>query len=617
MRTESSNIRHLTDTNRMGHTCANLNGELFFIWGGQTAPEMSSGQAASAAGPTRNSHLWIYETLTGYWCKRQCAGDCPPYLTGSTSALIGQKMYVFGGHSTVHENWLNCLYCLDLDSLTWTDLGARAKVEPTKPIRADKCSSWAHAGRLYVFGGYGWSQLEHLLQLQDRQKDLQLASDQRWPQFGWNNQLVEFEPSQNLWRWPSYSGRCPSARAAHSGALVDNKYYLFGGRDSCQRLNDLYQLDMDSMHWTQIAVIAEPTLCLQPRPVGRLARDHSQEASTSRPSHLVQTATNELEDADDDDDDDDDEAGEPDEQDFPIAACSSRPACSRTGANTIGDADNNNNNNSSEFECTDTEEDDDNNYDGSLDRPHASSLLERWSLASETSSSLLNGGEQNCSIETRADMADGGQQSQQNQPADEPDGERRQAIAQTSDEQRQQDAPELAVGPQLEADDATMADTVEQQVPVGRSFCSFTPISKSELLLFGGISSQDKTLDDCWLFNVDSRRWSQLDLRSKQARLWHTAARTRNNELVVIGGSCSSKVDEFCSDVLILALEPKSLKRLALDSAARSVKMRSINRISNIPSTIYKLVKLRKQAIALTMRRNNSSARANQLNQAT
>lgn len=553
MRVETSSIKELPDMHRMGHTCANLNGELFFVWGGV--------DDKVAYVTTRNNDLWIYETITGYCRRRICSGECPPHLSASSSALINQKMYVFGGHSTSLDNWLNSLYCLDLDTFVWKDLGSQAKGEPTKPIRSDKCVSWSHHGRFYVFGGYGWSQIEHLLQLLDQQKDLQLTPDHRWPKFGWNNQLVEYNPVDNTWRWPSYTGKCPSARAAHSGALMGDKYYLFGGRDSRERLNDLYTLDMKTFEWSQIAVVSDPT-------------GHSR---LDRPiRHLLEPAESEQQDDADNEDVMDEmrrEAISVEEELTPSPSAGLQESSNRLGLD-----------NTAELNYDDDDDDEDEDGDEyPTEYPHPSHLLERWSLSSNQPASCSTSLDHpNClhmnlhsmDIDEARDHSSSDDNSDQND----------------LDQQHQQS---------VEPIDPPAA------TPVGRSFSSFTPISDRDIMLYGGVSSQDENLADCWLFNTERACWTQLDLKNKHSRLWHTGARTKNNEVVIIGGSNSDKVDEFCSDVVTISTEPKSLKRLALDSVSRSIRMRSIHKMKNLPSTIGKLIKLRKQAMALTMRRHH------------
>lgn len=248
MRIETSSISTLSEMHRIGHTCANLYGDSLIIWGGVNK------RVAYLTSP--NPYLWIYDTSTGLFKSTICTGECPPYLCGATSSLIGEKMYIFGGQSIANNDWTNSMYCLDLDTCVWQDLGSHARAEPSKPICSDKGTSWSFNGRLFMFGGYGNLHIEHFSQLLDKQQDLQIVPDQRCPQYGWNNQLVEFNPNNNTWYWPTYSGKAPSARAAHSGALIGSEYYIFGGRGRQGRMNDLYILNMNTLQWNSVMTIA-------------------------------------------------------------------------------------------------------------------------------------------------------------------------------------------------------------------------------------------------------------------------------------------------------------------------------------------------------------------------
>lgn len=566
----------------MGHTCANLNGELFFIWGGANDNLSSTSRA--------DSQLWIYETLTGYWRRRECTGECPPHLSGSTCSLIGRKMYVFGGHSSAQDNWLNNLFCLDLDTFEWKDLGSKIRAEPTKPIRCDKCSSWTFNGRFYIFGGYGWSQIEHLSQLHDRQKDLQLVADHRWPKFGWNNQLVEFDPRENTWRWPSYAGKCPSARAAHSGAMMESKYYLFGGRNSQERLNDLYSFDMHTFEWTRIAIIEDQIGPISSTSLivhgSNLPFDFSDSAEQNNRTSELDERNIEPHSVMEIDDDDGDVLNSSDDESDRFSRAQGVaphqldiPLDPNNSSHEEGDI-------SDRLECAN----------------------QRWSLGSlelpETSNSSLD-----CSVEA-VEVHDLGDNSADDEESADPraaiidwpsrDQDLDQLDHQLLDQRFVDESPNV---PQESTTQNNLMIQTQASVPLARSFCSFTPISSNDIVLYGGISKQDKILDDCWIFDIERTRWTQLDLKHKRPRLWHSAARTRNRELVIIGGSCSVKVDEFCSEVLTISSEPKSLKRLSLDSVARSIRIKSVMESRSLPSTIGKLIRLRKQAIALTMRR--------------
>uniref|UniRef100_A0A6G1SKK6 Kelch domain-containing protein 1 n=1 Tax=Aceria tosichella TaxID=561515 RepID=A0A6G1SKK6_9ACAR len=673
MRTEISSVAELPEMHRMGHTCTNLNGDLIFVWGG------TSEDVAYSKAP--NTDLWIYETLTGYWRHRKCSGECPPYLSSCSSALIGQKMFIFGGHSSAQDNWLNCLYCLDLDTFVWRDLGAQARAEPAKPIRSDKNVAWSYGNKMYVFGGYGWSQVEHYLELTDKQADLQLVPDFRWPKYGWNNQLVEYNPADKTWRWPSYKGKCPSARAAHSGALMGDKYFVFGGRDSQERLNDLYTFDMKTFEWQRIAVfsaasnnsISTDRQLITRWPIGHLL-DGPGEPSNGQQhnnNNSVQVGV-ELDNEDSDDDEHIDPAAdenhrqlveemhgvEVEEEDSwnPHPSSSAEQGADNismdqiTGETTMIIESNQN-----------AAEDDD---DDDFEYPHPSHLLERWSLSSRNPHNMTHNGSNR---QLGSSMDDGNNNGDNNDNADsdclyetqhnqhqqdqeqnfmsvtdrsQPGQQQEPMLATTNQDHRQQveeeglraqqgndelghnqqlahgihdqqaDRQDRAGGPPVSpvVDHAAIGTIPSAPtMPAGRSFCSLTPISDENILLFGGVDSNDRNLDDCWLFNICKNQWTQItDYKHKRSRLWHTGAKTKQNEIVIMGGSSSEKIDEYCTDVFVMSFEPKSLKRLALDAVSRSVRIKTIQRTKGLPSTLVKLIKLRKQAMALTMRRSAS-----------
>lgn len=598
MRAETSSVRDLPEMHLMGHTCATLNGELVFVWGGTNEKV--------AYLTTKNTHLWIYDTLTGYWRKRHCSGECPPYLSCSTSSLIGQKMYVFGGYWTVQDDWLNCLYCLNLETFEWTDLGSRATGVPTKPIRSDKCVSWTYNKRFYVFGGYGWSQTEHYVQLLDIQKDFQLTPDERWPKFGWNNQLVEYNPLDKTWRWPTYAGKCPSARAAHSGALLGNKYYIFGGRDSYERLNDLYSLDMDKLEWTHITNFKLDSASMlgmelastsRARPISHLL--DSGEASENESDDLQvdeQVAAEErhrlqvndiLEEMRQDNsvlDVEDDLSPTP-------SSSTIRPQ-SRPHINT--------------YEALEEENgsEDDDNDDEPIEPPHPSLLIERLSMSSSHQSDIEDNMEtQQCFSDCTIDQSEHYRRDQPTYSRASSADNRQEDEVVEDDTQR---SPSSNGRPAEEKADSSNIQIVPKAParPAGRSFTSFSAISEKQIILFGGIDSDDQKLDDCWLYDVEQNNWNQVELRNKRPRLWHTGARSRYNEVIIIGGASTDKICDYCSEVVTLSIEPKPLKKIALDAVSRSLRMRSIARVHGLPSTIYKQIKLRKQAIVLTMRGN-------------
>lgn len=123
----------------------------------------------------------------------------------------------------------------------------------------------------------------------------------------------------------------------------------------------------------------------------------------------------------------------------------------------------------------------------------------------------------------------------------------------------------------LELDSCTWSGElfVEGPCPCGRSWHTFTAVSKDSIFLYGGYSTSCVPLDDAWLLNVRERQWSQLTLPNCGPRLWHTCCYTANGDLLVFGG-CENDIlkwDEpsIQSDkVLTFQLQPYRLQRLCL-----------------------------------------------------
>lgn len=499
MRFEVSGFPGLPELHRVGHICVALNdGALFLLWGG------ANNRLASSV--SSSTYLWMYNTLTNYCTRQYCTGECPPDSSGATSSLIGHQLYVFGGLSFSENYCMNGLYCLDLRTFVWRNLNLNASAQPTSPINSAKCVSWSYNGRLYVFGGYGCAQVEHFIQLLDNQPDFNIVTDSRWPATGWNNQLVEYDPRSNNWRWPKYSGKVPSARAGHTGALMHSKYYLFGGRNDHERFNDLYVFDMQTFNCSRLAVFSSDEMSVGlVRPLSEFSYFNPDIVSNDRQqrpplqqllSHAIQRAgiipSQHLRD------------------------------------NNTGSTSSNSHHNQAV------------NVSSSVPPPTPLSQSNRNNLQSAS-----------YSCQSSFHRANG-----------------------------------FALKP---------------DVPPSRSLSSFTPINSEEILLCGGVTSQLGNNCDFWLFNIRTNHWTRLDINIKSPKFWHTASCTRSNEVVIIGGSCTSNPRVPCSEIWLVSLEPKSLKRLALDSVSKFVSFEKITKIVGLPYDIVDLIQCRKQAMSLSV----------------
>lgn len=191
--------------------------------------------------------IWIYEPISERWYQEKSLGQIPPNTSGACGTVVGDYLYVFGGFTSYISN-TNKLYRLNLETLEWTLENAG---EATC-IPVDKLVGWEHNKRLYYFGGFGPFDRKRFSM--PRARDFGYCIDtsihEAIPR-AWNNQFICYDLLEKKWSCPKYKGSAPSPRAAHAVAKIGNVVYVFGGRHSDYRLNDLHMLNMDTMTWTK------------------------------------------------------------------------------------------------------------------------------------------------------------------------------------------------------------------------------------------------------------------------------------------------------------------------------------------------------------------------------
>ena len=123
---------------RFGHVSAVVGGKLY-VWGGHTKDFTERKRELA-------STVHCYDSLLETWTANTCSGDPPPGLYLGACATAGHHVYVYGGYDGV--SYHNSLHQLDTRTLTWREL-SRAH---TKKIG---CRMVAHDKKLILFGGRG------------------------------------------------------------------------------------------------------------------------------------------------------------------------------------------------------------------------------------------------------------------------------------------------------------------------------------------------------------------------------------------------------------------------------------------------------------------------------
>ncbi|KAM6912487.1 kelch domain-containing protein 1 isoform 2-T3 [Xenentodon cancila] len=113
-------------------------------------------------------------------------------------------------------------------------------------------------------------------------------------------------------------------------------------------------------------------------------------------------------------------------------------------------------------------------------------------------------------------------------------------------------------------------------LPVGRSWHTLTAVSDTSMFLFGGLSIDCKPMSDGWLFDTETKKWTEVEHPHKsKPRLWHTACAGKDSDVVVFGGSCDYilLVDTgHCNEALVFQMQPHPLFRICEDYIAKHVR---------------------------------------------
>lgn len=114
--------------------------------------------------------------------------------------------------------------------------------------------------------------------------------------------------------------------------------------------------------------------------------------------------------------------------------------------------------------------------------------------------------------------------------------------------------------------------TIDGELPDGRSWHSFTPISADHVLLFGGYTNSGEPLGDAWLLDLQQVQWRRLTYADSTPRLWHTGTPTDDGNVIVFGGCHGDILSQdhpavHTDTVRSFRITPVSLLRLSLNAA--------------------------------------------------
>ncbi|ONI09967.1 hypothetical protein PRUPE_4G021000 [Prunus persica] len=189
---------------RLGHT-SSLVGDCVFVIGGRSDPEKIL------------NDVWVLNTSKKEWKFLECSGDVFPPRHRHAAAVVGSKIYVFGGLN--NDTITSSLHVLDTDNLQWKELF----VSGEHPCARHSHSMVACGSQLYIFGGYNGEQT-----LGD---------------------LYVYNIQTCKWKKEKAAGRSPHARFSHSMFVYRNYLGVIGGCPVRQHCQELAILDLKQSVW--------------------------------------------------------------------------------------------------------------------------------------------------------------------------------------------------------------------------------------------------------------------------------------------------------------------------------------------------------------------------------
>lgn len=184
---------------------------------------------------------------------RATKGEVPPPLVGSSTTVMGDELYIFGGRVASSRQMTNYLYILDLPTLVWTR--HIAPPDSAKPPTA----RYFHSASLYkdryivIFGGMGNGSGRRARQQQQKNGEEQLYA---------LDDISIFDIGTMSWLDINVppSIFTPQARYAHLATVWNSdKLVILGGQDIANtHINEINVFDLTELAWVHGGSINGP-----------------------------------------------------------------------------------------------------------------------------------------------------------------------------------------------------------------------------------------------------------------------------------------------------------------------------------------------------------------------
>ncbi|XP_051145169.1 acyl-CoA-binding domain-containing protein 4-like isoform X2 [Andrographis paniculata] len=175
--------------------------------------------------PSETLQVKVFDLQTGTWSTLKTYGKPPISRGGQSVTLVGTTLVIFGGQD-LNRSLLNDLHILDLESMTWDEMGTMGV--PPSP-RSDHAAA-VHADRyLLILGGASHSTCFNDLHVLDLQT--------------------------TEWSRPTQQGAIPSPRAGHAGVTIGENWFIVGGGNNKSGISETVVLNMSTLVWSVVTTV--------------------------------------------------------------------------------------------------------------------------------------------------------------------------------------------------------------------------------------------------------------------------------------------------------------------------------------------------------------------------
>jgi N-acetylneuraminic acid mutarotase len=154
------------------------------------------------------------------------AGAPPKGRSAYSSVVYKNCMYIYGGWDG-HES-MNDIHCFNLDTKQWIQQPEQPADTVAPCVRSH--SAWVWNDCMFIWGGYG--QHGHPTDL-------------------FRYSFLEEDPAKR-WTKVAVKGAPPCGRSRMKAQVFENRVMLLGGWDRKKLLGDLWELNMETMTWTEL-----------------------------------------------------------------------------------------------------------------------------------------------------------------------------------------------------------------------------------------------------------------------------------------------------------------------------------------------------------------------------